>query len=80
MTCPLIWLRVNLEVTLSMRPPPTPARIDLGFPLIVHLILKTLVDSIVISCTVTDGFSSAVIAHRGLLYFSRPLKLLIGSL
>ena len=50
-TWPLIWLRVNWELTLIIKSPPIPARKDLGFPLIVHLMLRTLVDSIPISCT-----------------------------
>lgn len=56
-TWPLIWFKVNLECTLTIKSPPTPAIKDLGFPVIVHLILRILVDSIIISCTVYDSQS-----------------------
>lgn len=47
-TCPLIWFRVNLEFTLTIKS----LKIgNLGFPRRVHLIFSTLVDNITICCT-----------------------------
>lgn len=53
-TCPLIWLRVKVEFTFTIKSPPMPKKIvaDLGFPRRVHLMFRTLVDSITICCTV----------------------------
>lgn len=50
-TWPLIWFKVNWELTLTITSPAIAATNDLGFPFNVHLMFNKLVDDIDISCT-----------------------------